>query len=292
MRIAIGHYYESKALHFVPSHGWNDRDRGRLEDAFQTILALLPKVMLDDTFLRPDASTQTDPAPTTSSVGTQINAATTTTITTGVQTDAATTTTSSVQTDMSSRRTYADALIQTTSPTTPQRAARAQRRADSTSTVRTREQNSTSSMTRPPAPLNTVHPQRHTSNSIRDTPDNSDNIRQTKITNTYRTRAYVIHGVPLNKRLWQVREELEKREGRRLGRVEGIRWLLRAKGRRGKEASSVVIYLESAKERPPFLWVGYRRLRVDIYDFDRGRDIDMGEGRGETSDRGGGVRCS
>ena len=70
-------------------------------------------------------------------------------------------------------------------------------------------------------------------------------------------------------------EELEKRESRRLGRVKGIQWLL-PKMRRGKEASSVVIYLESARERPPFLWVGHRRLRVDIYDFNRGRDIDMG----------------
>jgi hypothetical protein len=82
----------------------------------------------------------------------------------------------------------------------------------------------------------------------------------------------------MSRRLWQVREELEKRESRRLGHVEGIRWLLPKKRRsKDKEASSIVIYLESAKERPPFLWVGHRRLRVDIYDFDRGRDIDMGD---------------
>jgi hypothetical protein len=82
----------------------------------------------------------------------------------------------------------------------------------------------------------------------------------------------------MNKRLWEVREELERRESKRLGHVEGIRWLLPKKRRnsKDKEASSIVIYLESAKERPSFLWVGRKKLRVDIYDFDRGvRDIAM-----------------
>ena len=60
--------------------------------------------------------------------------------------------------------------------------------------------------------------------------------------------------------------------------MAGIRWFLPKKRRnsKDKEASSIVIYLESAKERPPFLWVGRKKLRVDIYDFDRGvRDIAM-----------------
>ena len=175
--------------------------------------------------------------------------------------------------DEPSRRLYADALIQTTTttPMAPQRAAKnAQHRAKS---VRTREQNSTSSKEKTPAPSPSSPP------ATSQTSDSTSTATGTS-TSTFRTRAYVIHGIQVNRKLWQVREELEKRESRRLGHVEGIRWLLPKKRRssKDKEASSIVVYLESAKERPPFLWVGHKRHRVDIYDFDRGvRDIVMGD---------------
>ena len=157
---------------------------------------------LEALVLQPDASTQTDPPPCTRSTGTQIFAATTTTI--GAQTDAVpiTTTTTSTQTNASSRRSYADALIQTTTPMAPQRAAKVQHRADST--VPTREQRSTPSVRKSPS---THSRSRQPISNLQQTSADSDtNTGTSTSTNTepniYRTRAYVIHGVQLNKRLW------------------------------------------------------------------------------------------
>ncbi len=86
------------------------------------------------------------------------------------------------------------------------------------------------------------------------------------------TRALVVHGVKLVEKLGKVREETEKS----VGRVLGIRWLLKAERRQlqGKTSSSVVIYLERPSQAH-HVWLGKRRLRAERYDFDRGRDVEM-----------------
>ncbi len=81
------------------------------------------------------------------------------------------------------------------------------------------------------------------------------------------TRALVVHGVSVKHALGKTREGLE-RENSKMGRIIGIRWLLKMDRRVGKTTSSVVVYLE----RPGWakhLWLGRRRLRAEGYDFDR-----------------------
>ena len=85
----------------------------------------------------------------------------------------------------------------------------------------------------------------------------------------------MVHGIRATEKLWKVREEIERGNTRDVGHVQGIRWLLKAERRGGKAASSVVIYLDSPKARLPYAWLGHRKLRVDVYEFDRGRDVEM-----------------
>ena len=171
-----------------------------------------------------------------------------TAISTVVQTVPTTMTTIStgVQTVGPQPRTYAEALTQTESRNIPPRSLKLRGITTTTSTTTsTARANDTTSQQ--PASI----PQRTT------------------------RRAYVVHGVRSGDKLWKVREEIERDNKGYLGQLQGIRWLLQAERRKGKGASSVVIYLDCPKARPPYAWLGHRKLRVDVYEFDRGRDVEM-----------------
>ncbi|KAF8452952.1 hypothetical protein BDZ91DRAFT_809209 [Kalaharituber pfeilii] len=80
----------------------------------------------------------------------------------------------------------------------------------------------------------------------------------------------VVHGIALRKDLGKVRKWLES--GNKIGKTVGIRWL-RSKTRlveEGKKTSSVVLYLEKMIEVEK-VRLGGRWLRVDQYEWDRGR---------------------
>ena len=83
----------------------------------------------------------------------------------------------------------------------------------------------------------------------------------------------IVFIIKLAEKLGKVREETEKS----VGRVLGICWLLKAERRQlqGKTSSSVVIYLERPSQMR-HVWLGKRRLRAEQYNFDRGRDVEMG----------------
>ena len=247
LRIAIRRLHDSREL-CSPLYGiyFKEKEQELMDKAFASLCDILDGAQLEETFLQPDAGTQTESAVTCStSTQTRESSSTTTSVQT-VPTTTLTTATTSVQTalrldDNPQPRTYAEALTQTEGRQLPQPSK--------------------------PKGAATTRANRTISHQAAPKPQRKND--------TFTTRAYVVHGIRSTDKLWKVREEIEKDNKRFLGRLQGIRWLLQAERRRGKGASSVVIYLDCPKIRPPYAWLGHRKLRVDVYEFDRGRDVEM-----------------
>ncbi|KAF8462031.1 hypothetical protein BDZ91DRAFT_797566 [Kalaharituber pfeilii] len=81
----------------------------------------------------------------------------------------------------------------------------------------------------------------------------------------------VVHGIALRKDLGKVRRWLEA-ANQELGKTTGIRWLRKKDTlvNEGKKTSSAVVYLENTTEVGR-VRLGGRWLRVDQYEWDRGR---------------------
>jgi hypothetical protein len=235
--MAIQRFFDSQKRHPEPfCSRFNALDQEWMNGAFTDLCNILDEVKLEETFLQPDAGTQTESVVTCSS-GAQTR--TTNTTSTSMQTSPISTATTGVQTADTHPRTYAEALIQTD---------RINRKLP--------------------------HPAKHKPKpKPKGQQLNPSKPQPQRSTNT--TRAYVVHGIRATDKLWKVREDIERGNLRNVGRLQGIRWLLNTERREGKGASSVVIYLDSPKARPPYAWLGHRKLRVDNYEFDRGRDVEM-----------------
>ena len=88
----------------------------------------------------------------------------------------------------------------------------------------------------------------------------------------YVARAYVVHGVRCRRPMTHIIQEVETAFGRKGGEVIGVRWLLDGGRRRGKAASSLVVFLKRAVPTASEMSVRIRGRKHTVveYEWERG----------------------